>query len=235
MEKITLQPKDGVSEMIIREGTALEIKPPQPVEFKGTFDGVIEWWKNRSVGAKRSFVSNSRLEYSKNDMTIKLYVDENNHYQDKLTGIIKMNKDLEEFGINKDKQWTIEAFSKYIRLKKYLFADKDSHAVLLSRLNSFKANVEAELINEKDNRGNAKVSAQRSIKTDLPEKFSLLLAPYVGYEKIQFDVELCVDGSSSGVVIWLLSNEMVESLQKLQDSIFEKTLPQFAGIPVMEY
>jgi hypothetical protein len=234
MENLNLKIEKAEGELIIRTGAAAVIKEPKAVVFKGTFQAVINYWLKRKVDVVKDLINRCRLEFSKTEMSIKLIIDEHKDYQDVIEGSMLKNPDLTSFGINNETTWTLEALHKQIKLKKHLFHSPDQYHDLLTKLVNQKANINTDLDKSHDNRGNKKNSFERKVETNLPDKFDLILAPYKGYDTIQFSVEIYVDSKESSLIIQLFSPELVEKLLELQDNIMNKALEQFEEIPVME-
>jgi hypothetical protein len=214
MENLNLKIEKAEGELIIRTGAAAVIKEPKAVVFKGTFQAVINYWLKRKVDVVKDLI--------------------NKDYQDVIEGSMLKNPDLTSFGINNETTWTLEALHKQIKLKKHLFHSPDQYHDLLTKLVNQKANINTDLDKSHDNRGNKKNSFERKVETNLPDKFDLILAPYKGYDTIQFSVEIYVDSKESSLIIQLFSPELVEKLLELQDNIMNKALEQFEEIPVME-
>lgn len=236
MDKLQIVLPEGQKELVVRQGVAPEIKEPKPVNFTGTFDAVYNYWRFRKKDAlSKEIIDRSFLKFSREEKKIVLVIDEHKHYQDTITGVIAVNPDLEEFGINKSKYYTLQDFAAFIRLKKYMFQDQSAHPILYASTNTFKAKIETELAQGKDDRGNKFSAYKRDVKGELPERFTLLCPPYKGYEAISFVVEIGLEATNDGIKLWLISTELVDKLKALDDKIFEDTLKNYSDIPVMQY
>lgn len=124
---------------------------------------------------------------------------------------------------------------KHIRFKKHLFHSESEYNTLLKELTTYSTSVKNDIKADSDSRGNTSISVNKEVKTNIPTTFQLVLSPYKGYEKVQFPVEIYLESDGTSVCIYLFSSELENELLKLQEKIFEQTLVNFKGIPLMEY
>lgn len=261
MEKqnFNIEISPGVTEVTIREGKAQEIDYPVPLSFDGTFRSVLEYWKHRKsfieatstlhiitensqpflgtlTNESRAVLNEVHLKYNKTDLKIELVIGERDKYKDCIRGAIKINPELDAFGINREKYYTVDDFAKFIRTRQHLFADRTAYQILYANLNKSSVKIHTELENEKNDRGNKKANFNREVVSDLPKSFRLLTNPLKGYMSVSFDVEIGLEYIEGGVKIWLISNELIDREKELIDEAFKEVFEAFEGkIPLMEY
>ena len=125
MEKLNVTPGLGVSELIVRQGKAIE--PPKPnksIAITGT------------LGAPFQFLSGKKELNGDIDIHLKIYKDQgklelvmgdqNPDTTHTITGTLTPSNDLKEFGINTLNQWSIRDFLFLVKKMRYFFPDKNS-------------------------------------------------------------------------------------------------------------
>lgn len=221
----------GPTFLEIREGKALEMQPPVKVKIEGTIDAPRKFFEKRKEEHK---LLGCYVTYSRDDMKITLQVDEKDTYGSKIEGSLKMNPYLEEFGINRNTTRSIEDMKQFLKMRRFFFVDKDACNNIVANLGKFKARVETEIEQAKDNRGNSKNLLERVVKTDFPTGFNLVIPIFKGSGNSSFPVEVCFSVTDAGTKVWLESVELQELIASTLYEIMNKELEAFKDIVVIE-
>jgi hypothetical protein len=149
----------------------------------------------------------------------------------KITGILYEDQELKAFGINTSKRWTIRDFIKFIRERRFYFADKSEHDKLVNGLMKWSANVDIAVKEYNDNRGNSLFNLETKVKKadGFMESFLLSVPIYQGYPKEKFKVEIGLDPKTTGVDIFLISDELMEITYERKEKIIGDEVKKFDG------
>lgn len=233
MENLNLKvttPENGV--VTILEGKALPLSYPESVKFTGTINSVVEYYKHRKEVCNSK---NSRVEYSYQKKQIKLFIDEkNSNSRDEITGKIEFTEPFTNFAINTDKTWTIDEFLKFVKKNIRFFDDREVHRTLVAELSNYKAKTTTDVTRVKDDRANLNATFDRKVISNLPEKFKLTMQILKGYPAFTFNVEICLDSTSTGTDLWLQANDLFETLENAINEIIDTALVEI-DVPKLEY
>lgn len=222
---------ESTKEIIIREGSAAKIYEKQHVTLTGTIDAPRKFYEKRATEHKPL---KSHVTYSREHMKIVMVLDEDDHFKTTITGKLELNPDFTEFGVNKQKYYTINELMQFLKMRKYFFADVDQNMKIVSNLSKFRASVQTQLEQEKDTRGNAKNNYERTVNTDLAMDFELFVPIFKGSPASKFRVEIGFEVNDASVRVWLESAELQELVLRYRDEIIDKELKTFDGIVVIE-
>lgn len=213
------------NEIIIREGKALDPVKPQQVLITGdikTVSSFIEKRKDATMEALAQFINDKRaiVEVDKEKMTITLKLDPEYQYGTVVTAKLEPNPDLEQFFINKNKQFTQRDLVQLLKFSRLYFEDFDKHGSLLKAYQAFSAKTYTDLTGDSDNRGNKNFAFNKKVETGLPATFIMNIPIFKGQEPKRFMVEICLDVTDAAASFWFESIE----LKELQDIESEKIL-----------
>lgn len=127
-----------------------------------------------------------------------------------------------EFGINRDKRFSLAEFRNLVRLNGPWFNNQDAHANLLVKISDFSAKINAEFNNQKDTRGNSNVAVKKSVTSDVPFSFSLKAPVFKGDQNAIFNVDVCLEATDSGVFFWLESTDLIKLEHDIVGGIFQE-------------
>jgi len=232
-EKISLTLIENQTEVLIREGKALELKEPLKVNFTGTIQSVVNYFEKRQNVCN---AENSRVEYDYEAGTLKLIINEKNHYHDTIQGKIQFSKEYEQFGINTDKLWSPEALVKFLKMNKQWFPDNERHLALVGAVQKNNAKINSSLEKEKDDRGNKTDNFNRTVETNIPVEMTLQMKLFKGSERVYtFIIEIGVDATDTGIRIWFMSPELAEIINIEVKETIDAALAKLAILPQLEY
>lgn len=217
--------RDGVKELIIREGEALPLREPKIVDITGTIQAPAEFLLKRKDNVKSD---KSHVLFSYNNLFIKLVTNENDHYSTTVTGKLIINKELEKFGINSDcKKWTKTELKTFLKMNRSFFKDVDSNLKIVTNLEKFSVSVQAQIDDHKDNRGNSKSNVDIKVDSNLDLKFTLLMPIFIGQPASSFEVEICFEVRDNGISIWLESPELQQLIISTRETLINKNIEPF--------
>lgn len=212
------------TELVIREGAAAPVILPKHREWNGDYTSVMEWLRvNKSTLDKNVVV----FTYDSSLMT--LDVDTNPQFDDNIiiSATLRHNRDLEAFGINKEKFFSKKDLENLVKMNRYFFKNADENAKLLIALSKLNLKVEALINDEKDKRGNTNQGYSQNVTSDMPLDFTMNIPVYNGLPKSTFRVEICFDVTDRSIRFWLESVELKELQLDLAEQIFQ---PQIEAI-----
>ena len=213
--KIIVNAEKGTNLIEVREGSSLKLREPSIVNLTGTITSVSSYLAKREISSKESHVI-----IDDDNQEIILCVNEHDYYKDTIKGKLLFDSDLNKFGINEDKLFSIGELIQLLRLKKYMFADSEQHLKLISSLKQFKIKIEKDIENSDDDRGNTRKLIEQKLTTEVPMNFTLDTPIFKGEPKSKFEVEIAIILRDAAIALWLQSSE----LETLTKSISEKKL-----------
>jgi hypothetical protein len=215
-------------ELIIRYGDAEEIKYSPSLTIAGTLQAPFQFLQGR--GKLDHEKIHLLIDAAKNQIQLVIGdIDPNTTH--KITGILYEDQELKAFGINTSKRWTIRDFIKFIRERRFYFADKSEHDKLVNGLMKWSANVDIAVKEYNDNRGNSLFNLETKVKKadGFMESFLLSVPIYQGYPKEKFKVEIGLDPKTTGVDIFLISDELMEITYERKEKIIGDEVKKFDG------
>lgn len=217
--------RDGVKEVIIREGEALKLHEPRTVDVSGTIGSPAEYLVKRKSEIN-AFKSHVLFSYA--GMYIVFNVNEDSHYQTTIKGKTAINPDLQKFGINNgNKTWTKNELKQFLKMNRAFFKDIDSNMKIVTNLEKFSASVQTQIDDHKDDRGNKKNNTEIKVDSNLDLNFVLEMPIFTGQPKSKFQVEICFDVRDNAITIWLESPELQESILKQTVELIDANVAPF--------
>jgi hypothetical protein len=217
-ENFKISPKGDTA--IILHGKALDPKPPQPVQINGNIDSVFKYLRIRKSEIKQK---DCHVIVNRNDMRIMLVVNERDHYQDRITGGLELHPDFKKWQINTGESWAPKQLSEFIKMNRASFSDKETAMKLAKELQDIKVKSDKEIEKSDNNRGDYKVMiAQKVIKSNIPEKFNLVVPIFKGVDKKAFEVEIYISPDTFSCS--LVSPDVNDIVHAYRDSIIDEQL-----------
>lgn len=212
--------------LTIRYGDAEEIMHPKSINITGTLRAPHQFLIGRGTFNQEQ----THLIIDGKDGKLKLVLnDVDPHTTHTITGSITKDSELSSFQINSSKRWTVRDFLKFIREKRYHFDSKDEHDKLLSNLRKWGATVETIVKEHNDNTGNSLFQLETKVqKVDgFVSAFTLNMPIFQGYPKEKFKVEIGLDPKTTGVDLYLISDDLTELEFKVKEKILSDELKNF--------
>lgn len=228
------------NELIIREGKASEIKPPERIVLSGDIR-TVRFFVDKRKGISEFTDSLQEIDpdravvtVDKEKLSILLEIDPENFYGTEVTGKLEMEPELLKFGIETGRKFSQQELIKLLKYGKRWFADPAAHEALLLAYMKLDVRVSADLKNDApDGRGNRSNSFEKKVTSNIPEDFILLIPIFKGQEPKRFRVEICLDSTDGSTKFWLESVELAELIQIEAEAIFKKELEACADYVVI--
>ncbi len=226
-KKVNITAPLGVSEIILRKGTALEAKAPKSIKIDGILASPHQFLTGKPTMA--SLVEDIHLLIMKDKGRLELHVKDTDPYTEHvISGQLTRDKAMDLFKINTDKRWTVQEFLKFIRTVKYYFASGDEQKALIESLQKWSAKVEIVINEHQSTTGNSMSMLEKKVGgIELKTKFKLNVPIYQGYDKKQFDVEIGFDPKSNAVDLYLISDELFELEASLREKLVDDEIAKF--------
>lgn len=230
IDKFTLmvQPDaDGVT--VIRLGEAPKLYDPVALSVSGNIHAPAEFFKSRKMLKNGSYFNREStiVLVNRNSKTIELRVNESDKFRDTILGSLKNSQEYKDFGLNTDQTWTASDLAKFLKRRLHLFPQKDKALELISSLKNSKTKVTENTEKRLDDRGGKMDLVERSIETDIPLCFTVVIPLFDGFEAEEVKVEICLDKSAGSVVCMLESIETIERMEKQLDEIIDSEIAEF--------
>jgi hypothetical protein len=236
MEKLPMK-FEGLSpgDYTIRQGEADPIKHEKSLLIDGTIDAPAQFLKGKDIDPKKA-----HLRIFNQLGKLELYIqDTDPHTSHTITGSLKKNADLAEFNINSlTHRFGVADFLRFVKTKRYFFANKEQHAKLISNMQSWSAKIETVLEQSNDQKGNSNFKIEQKVRAveGFVDRFELNIPIYQGDVNLKFTVEIGLDPKNTAVQLYLFSDELFElemtqravlmkaALSEMEDQTFSKVV-----------
>lgn len=223
-----LEAKEGILK-IVHETLPTQkletIHEEEHVKLEGTIKAPANFWEKRISTVEKL---KSHVKYSYRERIIVLVTEENfSKLGEEIVGKLLINPEFALFGINKETMFKVNDLIKHVRMNKFLFADKDVHAKILSSLKSFSANVESEIRKVNDGRGNIEDVYKTTMKSNTELNFNILAPIFIGEPAKSLNVEICCQADNSEVKFWFESTDLINLFKQDSENIINKELERF--------
>lgn len=223
--EIKVDAKEGVNEIIIRQGDASPaMQPRTSVSVYGTLGVVIEHLRKlpKEVteiqgDAVDTVLAHSYVEVDKDNGVLKFVQNAGDEHKSIYKGSLEVDKKFKDFGINSSKSYTTFELADFIKMNRTYFDTKEIAMKLVSELRNFKAKVDKQLEQSENNRGDKRFLIAQVVDSNIPETFNLTLPIFKGYDKRRITVEVAID--SGDFSCKLISPEAADIIEELRDEL----------------
>lgn len=240
METLELKIENTNGELIIREGKAQEplpLKEPKIINISGDIHSVSNFINNRKEGHSSQAIDQKKavVVVDKENKTISLQLDPENHYGGIITGKLEQSKELQQFAINTSKRYNRKELLDLIRFNRLFFEDKNEHARVISGLYKLRIKSETEIQQEKDNQGNKRTLHDVKTVDDngMVKEFTLTIPLFKGFAAQKITVEICFELLNGDVSFWLESVGLKEATDGAIDGILSEELKSCEGFVII--
>lgn len=211
-------------EIIWRDGKAakqLEPKEPEKIGIKGTIDSPLRWLEKRIELINQE---SSNILVSRDNMNIRLQIDETDYYQANISGKLEASREMKEFGINTEKQWEPIKLSQFLKMHRAFFTDKSQNMILVSTLKNFKAKVNQDIERSKEENGSKVDNYSQVVDSNLPKSFKLSIPLFKGFLCEEIEVEIYADVDGRDVSLSLVSAAANEVMEEYKNRVIDEQL-----------
>ena len=217
----------------IRTGEALEQHEPQRLGIIGVIDTPLRWLEKRKDNYD---LKNCHILVSRDEMGIKLIIDEHNHFADNISGRLLLSEEFKRFGINEGKYITGMELSDLIRMNRTCFESKNKAMELVTIMRNFKAKVTSEIEASDDKKGNVSQLRRQTVEGNQPPSFELNIPIFKGQPRQTFTVEIDIDPDTlqASLVSPDAQDLIVTQRDKLMDDVLHDISEICPEIPIIE-
>jgi hypothetical protein len=223
MDNITVKVESGSGELVIREGRALEVKPPENIQIIGQITAPYDYTIHKDIEWKNALlvvdIAEGKITFT-TDVHAPFGVA-------RIQGMVNDSRVIEKFGINADKKYTSKELAKIIKLNLFYFADHSEAKKVMIALNKFEAKISTTLEDHKDSRGNMKNLLQREVESNVPETITFKAPIIEGQSPIEFVVDICAESTNTGVEFYLESTELLLLLEQKKERLILEQVGNF--------
>ena len=205
----------------IREGKALELQNPVANAYTGVIGSPKEFIKNR-LGQFNHL--NSIVIVNRDNLSIKLRIDEKNVFGDSVTGKLELSEKFKKFGINNGKYITAHELADLFKMNRTSFENKDVAMKLVADLQNFRAKVNAEIEKKNDNRANITELTKQTVNSNLPQNFKIKLEIFKGQDSSLVEVEIYI--RPDDLCCTLVSAEANDIIETTRNQIIDAELEE---------
>lgn len=211
-------------EVVLREGeapVALNPKEPVPVNITGTIDSPFRWLEKR-VGLIDQKQANITVD--RDNMKISFVDWERDYYNNGIIGVLRLSKEMKEFGINTEDKWDPIKLSQFIKMHRAFFIDKTENMMLVSTLKNFKAKVNQDIERSKEENGSKVDNYSQVVDSNLPKSFKLFIPLFKGFACEEIEVEIYADVDGRDVSLSLVSAGANEAIEEYKNRVIDEQL-----------
>ena len=174
--------------------------------------------------------------FSRDEMGIKLVVNEHNYFNDTIYGKLIISPEFKKFGINSGEYTTGLQLSDLIRMNRSYFEDKTKAMELVTIMRNFKATVTTQLEMSDDKKGNTAQLRRQTVEGNQPPSFELCIPIFKGQPKQTFTVEIDIDPDTlqATLVSPDAQDLIVENRDRLMDDVLHQIEELCPDIPIIE-
>jgi len=224
-QELTIKHEGNVAELVIREGAALEAKPPRIIEIIGTITAISIWLTARltEIVQKNCFIT-----VNKDALEMTLFVDEKNYYRTVVQSKLQLSKEFISFGINSEMEWECFQLSDFIKMNRTYFPDKVMVKKLITDLRNFKAKVQTETDKFKDDRANFELRKKQVVESNLPEDMKIKIPVFKGQPAVNLTLEISIDPNTFACSF--ICPEATDYINEQTDLIFDEQIAKIKEI-----
>lgn len=225
IEQLALDP--AVREIVVREGDAAKIYDQEAVSCSGILKAPFQFLDSEKI--TRYVAKDGTLYVNLDAKSLKLVLNEENHFKHTISGQLTEFADLKPFNFNAENATfnhrdLIRLFKKY---KRY-FINHEVHADFMKKLQDYQAKVTKEYNDFKENSGNQKTSLKVTVDSQYGTlTFQLSMPLYKGYDKVTFQVEIVADAESGQLMFRLEALQLFELLPELAEKYIGEEIQRF--------
>lgn len=222
--KVTVE--NGVKELVIRQGQALELKPEERVTIKGTVNAPLCWLMSR---IEIIDIDKAHILIDREKKEILLVIDENNANGTCVLGRLEFTDIFKKFNINTGKYITPLDLGEFIKMNRTYFESKDIAMSLVTQLKSFKAKVNKEVEQDENrNTGDRRILIDQVCENNAPKAFNVVLPIFKGFPAQTISLETYFNPSD--LTCALVSPEANEFIENISDTAIDEVIEKIKAV-----
>ena len=218
-------------EVVIREGHApnvLDEQPPVKIDIIGTIDAPLRWLKQRIslIDQKKA-----NIRVNRSNMKILLTTEETDPLNGGLVmGVLKVSDEIQRFGINSSKKWVPIELSMFFKMNRAFFPDKSQNMQIVSDLKKFKAKIDSQLEQSKEENGSYSERYSQVVDSNLPKSFKIRIPLFRGFQPEEIEVETYADIDGRSVTLSLISAGANETMEEYKNKVIDEQLAEIEAV-----
>lgn len=216
-QPIVVNLPEGQNTLTILHGNApkqLDILPPEKTLIVGTIEAPLEFLRKRVEDINQH---KAHILVNRNELYIMLIFNEDDAYnRGQVSGVMKLSKVFQQFGINSEKQWVPEQLGQFLKLNRTYFTNREDNMKVVNALKTFNAKVNQTVERETKENGNRAFSYRQAVDSNIPDKFNLRIQVISGDNPVEIEVETYASIDGNQVSIALQSpgaNDVIEEVR----------------------
>ena len=236
MKDVNITLKESGQLLEVRQGQALEIKPPLCIEIFGVLDSPVQWLEKR---LNKTFAQDgAHVIVDRDKKAISLVFNETNNYEHSIVnGRLTIHPVFEKFGINSGKYRTPLEMSELFKMNRSYFENTQTAMELVSLLKMFKAKVNKEVEQNIDlNRGDKKLIYNQVVDSNLPPTFNVEIPIFKGGPKYRLELETYFNPDDlTCTLVSPQANDIIEQItDEAIDSVLDRIKEITSELPIIE-
>ena len=227
-QNIQITVENGVKELVIREGKALDLIAPIQVVANGTIETVADYIEKRKHLIDKD---KAIIFYSIKHGAILLREDPSNVRGACIKGEIKETELFQNLSINNKNRMNKDAMVDWVRRYGRFFVAENPTILakdFIKSLQNFQAKFESQVTSEDDRKGNTNESIKKFINIEkglIPLEFKLRIPPFEGVDAwIELDVEVEIEQQNNSIVFMLFCFDKDSLVEDLKDRVIAEEL-----------
>lgn len=217
-------------EVVLRQGEAarvLDPKEPNKIDIRGTIESLFRWLEKRVdlIDQKKAHILVDR-----DNITMTLSLDETNFYKTCIAGTLEISNKIKEFGINTGKIWEPLILSQFFKMNRAFFTDKTKNMELVTLLKNFKAKVNQNVEQSREENGSMTDNFSQIVDSNLPKAFKISIPLFKGMPQEEIDVEIYADVDGRNVSLALVSPGAEELLEEYRNKVIDEEIAKIKGL-----
>ena len=207
-------------------GLAREERHPLNTEIVGNIDTVERFLSKRVSELNQK---ECHILVDREAMIIRIIANETS--PDKvalLEGKLVLTNDWKRFKINTGESWDTFSLADHIKMNRSFFDSKEIAAALVIKLRDFKAKIEREVENFKDEKANYTAKRKQVVDSNLPDKFSINVRVFKGAEVVPVEVEINIHPDTLNCI--LISPSANDMIREYTDKALDEQIKKIEEI-----
>lgn len=191
-----------LKDVVIRTGDAEKLEPLRAVVISGTINAPADWLRDHpGANHTEAFV---QLDPHKRSILYQSFPA--SFLNTKVTGELKLSKQLSRLRINDNETWSALKLAKHLKTVTALAADKAEHMKVVAALEKLKVKVNTQLEKFKADSGNAKFDYERSVESNLIPALAFSVPLFEGEPPIRVEATIIVEDVNQGDVVLVINS-----------------------------
>ena len=226
---ITLAPGTEKAELIIRqldEPNEIPVKAPLALSISGVIGSVKTFLETRKI-----YVPKSHILVDRENMTITLIVNEDNHYEKcQIVGKVEVHPSFQAFGINTGKVWTPAKLGLFCKMNRAFFASREDNMRLVKELMNFNGKVNSNIETSLRENGSKTDNFVQVVESNIPAAFTLKIPIIKGGSVETLEIETFADIDGRDVSFTLLSPGANQAIEEIRNEVIDKEVEGIRGL-----